>query len=130
MIFGTMFLQNDALGLAMAAAEKRDGVIANNIANADTPGFKKSGVTFEEYFAKALGEEGGRITARNASKALSARPEIYTEYGSYEYRIDGNNVDIESEMTELYKNGARYDTLVSGVVNNYKRLNLAITGIR
>ena len=118
-----LFLQNNVLGMAMQASAIRNDVIANNIANAEVPGYKKKAVRFETYLDEAL--SNARKTGRLDLSRI--RPTLHTEHEGYSYRIDGNNVDIEQEMVDLYQNAVKYDTLAGSVINNYKRINLAIT---
>ena len=120
-----LFVQNDILGVAMQASAVRNDVIANNISNAEVPGYKKKTVQFEIYLQDALA-----AAKRTGKLDLSrVRPQLITEHAGYSYRIDGNNVDIESEMVDLYQNAVKYETLAGSVINNYKRINL-ISSIR
>ena len=118
-----LFLQNDILGSAMQAAIVRNDVISNNIANADVPNYKKKAVRFETYLSEALAD-AQRTGKLNLSKV---KPRLMTEHAGYSYRIDGNNVDIEQEMVDLYQNSVKYDAMVNGVINNYKRINLIMS---
>ncbi len=126
MLFDNMFIQNDVLGSAMQASVVRNDIINNNIANNDVPGFKKKTVDFEQYLRKELDSHKRLVDIRFDN----IKPTIRMENNNYSYRIDGNNVDIEAEMVDLYQNSVKYDTLASGVINNYKRINLALTGIK
>jgi len=110
------------MGTAMQAAALRDNVISNNIANVDTPGFKRSVVRFEDMLADAV-----RDFRRTGTLDLSAiRPQILREYDFLNYRIDENNVDIEFEMVQLYQNSMRFDVLSSGILHHYRVMNMAI----
>ena len=124
MIFDSMYFQNAVIGSAMHAAIFRNEVISNNIANADTPGFKKSRVEFEDSLQRAL-DNAGRTGEKDLSR-VGMRAVIMHE--SFKYRVDENNVDMETEMTGLYKNAAKYDALTGMLTNNSRRLNLVITG--
>ena len=122
MNMNTMFNHVDILGSAMQAAVVRDGVISNNIANADTPLFKRSAVRFETYLGAAVDNyrQTGDLNLTNI------RPTVVTEYGDLYYRFDENNVDIEAEMTELYQNSVRFDVMSSGIMNHYRIINMII----
>ena len=124
MIFDSLYFQNAVIGSAMQAAVFRNEVIANNIANADTPGFKKSRVEFEDSLQIAL-DKAGRTGVKDLG-GVRARPVVIHEL--FNYRIDGNNVDMETEMADLYQNAAKYDALASMVINNNRRLNLVTAG--
>ena len=118
-----LFMQNDILGTAMQASAVRNDVIANNIANAEVPGYKRKDVQFETYLREAL-DDAKKTGRLDLSKV---RPVLVTEHAGYNYRIDGANVDIEQEMVDLYQNSVKYDTLAGSVINNYKRINLVST---
>ena len=124
MIFDSLYFQNTVIGSAMQASIFRNEVIADNIANADTPGFKKSRVEFEDSLRKAL----DKISGTGVKDLNGVRMRAVTMHGAFNYRIDENNVDMENEMSDLYQNAARYDALAGMVINNNRRLNLVITG--
>ncbi len=123
MTFDNLFVQNDILESALQASVKRNDVIQNNIANADVPGYKKKKVLFEDALKKAIGnfKETGRLDLS------SVTPTTVVQYKNYNYRMDKNNVDIEVEMVDLYQNAVKYDVMAQGVINNYKRINLAVS---
>lgn len=116
-----MYSLNGLLEKGLQASVIRNDVIQDNISNADTPGYKKRTVAFEENLAQEVKR------ARKGNKIIDLTkitPTISTSYTRY--RLDGNNVDINEEMVELYKNTVRYDMLISSVSNNIKRLNLVL----
>lgn len=115
-------LQSDILETAMQAAVVKNDVILNNIANVDTPGFKKRDVIFDEVLDDVL--RSAELTGN--LELDKAKPKIKVIHPNFSYRIDDNNVDIEVEMVDLYQNSMRYDTMANSVINNYKRINLVI----
>jgi len=123
-IFDRIFANNDILGLALNAYTIRNEVIQHNIANVDTPDFKKKVVDFERAFAAALDDSKrtGRLDIKRAE------PKIRVINENFNYRLDGNNVDIDLEMVDLYQNGVKYDVVTSSIINNYKKINLVVTG--
>jgi len=114
-----IFDQNNLLGKALQVTSLRNDVINTNIANADTPGYKRKTVSFEDMFQQA-------VYAKNASAADIAKltPTVQVADPGFSGRLDENNVDIEQEMTEMYKNALRNDVLVGGITSNQKRLAL------
>jgi len=111
----------------------RNEVIAQNIANVDTPGYKKSTVSFEEYLEDALDQDGfkgfttdSRHIQIGGGSVENAKIRISKQYDDLSTRQDGNNVDIESEMASLAKNDIRYNTLVQSISASYQRLNSVI----
>ncbi|MBC7254021.1 MAG: flagellar basal body rod protein FlgB [Actinobacteria bacterium] len=88
------------LGKAMDAYSLRHRVAADNIANANTPGFKRSYVPFESQLRELLdeGDEEG---------IAGLEPQVRVD-DMTQAREDGNNVDMEQEMAEMVKNSLRY----------------------
>ena len=123
MLHNSLFVQNNILEVAMQGLVKRNQVIHNNIANNDVPNFKRSTVHFEDRLASAI-DSARRTGVLNLDKV---RPRVVRHNTTLRYRLDGNNVDIETEMVDLYQNSMRYETLISGIMNNYRRINLALS---
>lgn len=116
----------NVLDKACDASWTRNSVISNNIANVDTPGFKRQDVQFEDYLRNEVGytESLDDEVARADLDDLSAT--TYTDYGSVEYRIDGNNVDIDTENSELAKNQIKYYTMLDSVTQEFSRLKSVV----
>ena len=119
MFIDRLHQQNDIIAKALHATAMRNDVIQNNIANVDTPGFRRSNVVFEQHFADAIGN------ARRTGTLNPVAPRVVLQHANFTHRIDGNNVDIENEMVSLFQNSVRYDVMVMSVLNNYRRINLA-----
>ncbi len=104
----------------MDALVVRNNIIANNIANASTPGFKKQAVVFEDMLADAVDDY-----KRTGKLDLSdVRPSIREPYSNFSYRLDGNNVDIENETVDLSENQIRYNALAN--CYGYKKLEMVL----
>ena len=117
----------NVLGKAADASWLRNNLISNNIANNDTPGYKRKDVQFESYLAMEL-IRGGSLRHRVANADLDRLDGIaYTDYASLSYRADGNNVDIHTENTYLTENQIRYYTLLDSMTQEFSRLKLALT---
>lgn len=120
----------------MTAATIRQEVIADNIANVNTPNYRKSVVQFEDMLARELyGEEpDGRLKmARTHDKHLPfkpfnfhAEPTIAQDTTTI-MRVDDNNVDIDVEMANLAKNQLYYNTIVTEFGGYVANLKSAIT---
>jgi flagellar basal-body rod protein FlgB len=119
MVYSALLDQPSILGAALNGLSVRNTVIQNNIANVDTPDFKKSAVHFEGALQKALNK--AKITGE--LDLSSVRPAITKIHENFSYRIDGNNVDIELEMVDLYQNQIKFEALVGGINNYYRRIN-------
>jgi len=118
---------------SMDVSMMRHEAISNNIANVNTPNYKKQEVAFEDELAKALDSQSfkGRTTnvkhiPIGASSAGRITPKLIT-VKDQSMRNDGNNVDIDEEMANLSKNTIQYRTLASVLDNELTRINLAIT---
>lgn len=125
----------DLLEKGLQAASIRQAVIANNIANANTPGFKRSTVVFEEELKRATeAEERNRSLGAQAPGSgglpapMSARvaPRIIID-GSTSVRNDGNNVDIEIENALMAENQIWYSALTRQISEHFARLRMAIS---
>lgn len=92
---------------ALDTASMRQRVISNNLANINTPGFKRSYVTFEEELRKTL-ETNNRVNLNSIQKI---EPQINKD-NSTSMRLDGNNVDMDQEMVDLAMNSINYNTAV------------------
>lgn len=119
---------------ALDAAWLRNEVIAQNIANVDTPGYKKKNVSFEEYLSEAMdnsGFKGNTTDSRHiqigAGDTENVPIRVTNDYSNLSNRLDGNNVDIEKEMADSAKNDIRYNTLIQSVSDSYSKLMAAIT---
>lgn len=121
---------------AMTAATIRHEVIANNVANVNTPNYRKSAVEFEDLLARELyGEEpdGKLKMARTRDKHLPFRPLNFraaptiVQDNTTIMRTDDNNVDIDIEMASMAKNQLYYNTVVTEFSGHVSRLKNAIT---
>jgi flagellar basal-body rod protein FlgB len=109
----------EALRVALDGLARRQKAIANNIANVDTPNFKASEVRFEDHLAAALRQRGGGLPlARTAAGHLPGQPGRLADVRPREeivhsltYRNDGNNVDIDAQMSALAETQLRHAAL-------------------
>ncbi|WP_366922998.1 flagellar basal body rod protein FlgB [Metallumcola ferriviriculae] len=99
----------------------RQRVISNNIANINTPGFKRSFVTFEDQLQEALARTEGF-----ANKQVGVKPEIIQDESS-SMRQDGNNVDMDKEMANLAMNSINYSTAARQLNKKFAMLRYVIT---
>lgn len=117
----------NVLGKAAEASWLRDELLNNNIANVDTPNYKRKDVQFESYLMTAVAG-GDSLDDNIDSMDLSAlNPTTYTEYAGLSYRQDGNNVDIDTESAELAKNQLRYYTLIDSMSQEFSRIRMVLS---
>lgn len=112
----------NVLEKAADASWTRNSLISNNIANVDTPGYKRKDIHFEDYLLNAVsdGESLDDDIADVDLDTLTAT--TYTDYGTVSYRLDGNNVDIDTENAELAKNQIKYYTMLDSITQEFSRL--------
>ncbi|WP_075443789.1 flagellar basal body rod protein FlgB [Selenomonas ruminantium] len=125
----------DYLGRGLAAATMRHEVISNNIANVNTPNFKRSAVNFENLLAKELhlDNDGRRLDMvrthdRHLPMALPGKVHaVIEEDGTTTMRVDNNNVDIDIEMAGLAKNQLYYNAMTTELGSFINRMKGVIT---
>lgn len=112
----------NVLEKACDAGWMRNAAISNNIANVDTPGYKRKDVDFESYLQSAV-YGGSSLDDEIAAVDLETLTgTTYTDYGQVDYRLDGNNVDIDTENVELAKNQMKYYTMLDSITQEFTRL--------
>jgi flagellar basal-body rod protein FlgB len=110
----------DIIGLlesGIRAEETRQRTIASNIANLETPGYRRLDVRFEELLAKAL---------RCRHAAGDVEPEVFEPKGS-PVKTNGNNVNMEMEIGAMLKNAARQTAFLRLLRKKYSQIENAIT---
>jgi len=124
MFQSSVFNYVDILDKAADASWLRHQAISNNISNATTPGYKRQEVAFESVLEKALGRSRYETTDYKVSKALkkSLAPRLFTDLDSYSYRLDKNNVDIETEEVRLAENQLKYQGLYDSINQEFSNL--------
>lgn len=110
------------------AAWIRNDVISNNIANATTPGYKRQDIAFEDELANALGSSRYKSMDDKVAdlKINRLRPRTYTDSANFSYRVDGNNVDIETENVTLAANQLKYNGLIDCLDQEFKNLKMVM----
>ncbi len=121
----------NVLDKAADAANTRNEIISNNIANVDTPNYKRKDVSFENYLEQAL--IGGDILDERIGEVNTHLSDFggitYTDNSDLSYRLDGNNVDIDTENAYLAENQIRYNALVEQIGQEFARYKTVLTGI-
>ncbi|RCX21315.1 flagellar basal-body rod protein FlgB [Fontibacillus phaseoli] len=120
---------------AVQAANLRQGFLVNNIANNDTPYFKRSSVAFEsllqnEMNGSTLTLEGRRTNERHFHIGLTSQiptPSVLTDQSTV-INNNLNNVDIDSEMTQLAENQLRYNAYIEQINYQIKMKRTAVEG--
>ena len=118
------------LGKAADGAWARNEAISNNIANVDTPGYKRQDVSFETELQHAL--KASKYTSldqkvKDANQHLKRlNPRAYMDIPNWSYRMDKNNVDVDTENVELASNQIKYNGITNSIDNEFKNLKTVI----
>jgi len=122
-------VQANILEKALSASSLRQKTISNNIANVNTPGFKRSEVLFEDILQQKM--SGSRLNlAKTNERHLSTQPQSLAPtmrmVTDNSFRTDGNNVDIDIEMANMAKNSIYYDALAQQLSRYFTGLKSVI----
>lgn len=117
----------NVLGRTADASFRRNEILVNNIANKDVPNYKRKDIQFETYLAEALSSGDSLDAMVSTIEYDTLSPTVYTDRGHLDYRMDGNNVDIDVENVELAKNQLKYYTLTDMINQEFQRLKTAIS---
>ncbi|WP_217915177.1 flagellar basal body rod protein FlgB [Miltoncostaea marina] len=134
MFFGD--LTTEVLTAAARGYDARHTALASNIANAETPGYKRIEVQFESALAKAVEDDRSRM-GRGPATSLpspfaqgdaveSSRPAVSSSGTTM--RVDGSNVDPDAEMAELAANQLAHQTVVAMLDKRFTQFRMAVTG--
>lgn len=131
MINSGAFAYVDLLSKSADYAWTRNEVISSNIANVDTPNYKRQDVSFESVLSAAVSKAGSQSvnltqTVRNINYN-HVQPVIYTDNANMSFRIDGNNVDIDQEEIELASNQLYYQGIMDSMTQEFSRLKTAMS---
>ena len=128
MINSTAFNYVDVLTKAADASWTRESVINNNIANVSTVGYKRQDIDFQSVLREELGncKHKSLDNKINELDISDLNAQIYTDSANYSYRLDGNNVDIDTENVELASEQIRYDALVTSIDSEFSRMRAAL----
>jgi flagellar basal-body rod protein FlgB len=104
----------------LQGAGQRQQVLANNLANANTAGFKRSDVDFQSSLAAALG-------AGSESGVANASFQTQTDTSS-SMQADGNNVDVDQEMANMTQNSTEYEAMLAVVHARMQNIKTVLGG--
>ena len=127
----------DIIHRAMDVSILRRNVIANNVANAEVPNFKRTQVNFETELKKALESERKRpiiemkqedprhISNWSVQDYRNVEPRRVTDFLS-QSNNNGNNVDMEQELTDSIQNQLMYTLLAQSAAFEFNQVNSAL----
>ena len=120
-------------GKALSLLAQRQKVLAGNIANADTPGFKARDFDFAAALADARGQAGGTAATAAAARlrqtGAGAQPEVKLLWRQADQpALDGNTVDMDRERASFADNALRYEATLRFINSDVRTMLSAITG--
>lgn len=130
-IFSTLTVQT--ITKVLDATALNQTIISNNIANVNTPGYKRSEVAFRDQLKRALSQSDVSLSRTHAShlpvainvSQVEPKVEIDSEAAM---RWDGNNVDVEREMAKLSHNSMEYNMFSTLLRRSFDGLRRVIEG--
>lgn len=108
----------DLLDAGIRAESLRQKAIASNIANLETPGYRRIDVRFEELLAKVLDSSG-------AVELREIEPQLHRPKGT-PIKSNGNDVNLEAEVGEMVKNTLRHKAYIRLLAKKYEQIEQAI----
>ena len=125
-----MFGYVNVLKAAADASWTREEVLTNNIANVDTPNYKRQDVDFTTYLNSALSRtNGGSSSLTNRVNNINYNDvaiRTYTDNSTLSYRTYGNNVDLSTENVELAAEQINYNALIDSMNNEFSRFKAVL----
>lgn len=117
---------------SMDYASLKNKTISNNIANVDTPNYKAKDVQFKNVLSQEMGSfDAKRTNSKHIPFSSSgSSPFSVTLNRNTEYNHNGNNVDVDQEMSDLAKNQIYYQALVDRLNGKFRSLESVIKGGR
>lgn len=129
MITSGIYNYVNILDKAADTANLRNELLTNNIANVSTPNYKRKDLDFESVLQGELaGEKNLSKAVKKANQNLETLDaQVYTDNASLSYRLDGNNVDINTEEARLAENQIKYQALVDLMNQEFARYNTVLS---
>ena len=130
-------LTTEVLAASMRGLDARNTALANNIANAETPGYQRVDVSFEAALADAVESDRAKMRhdsvlpdlsgTGSADEVADFAPSVRS-VGTTTMRVDGSNVDADDEMAQLSANQLAHQTVVSLLDKRFAQFRTAILG--
>ena len=128
MITSNIYNYINILDKAADASNLRNELISNNIANVDTPNYKRKDINFESILQAELSGVNLSEAVLELNQDLSVlEPNVFTDNASLSYRLDGNNVDIATEEAYLAENQIKYQALVDLMNQEFSRYKTVLS---
>lgn len=125
-----MFNTADFLKIALDGASLRHTAISDNIANVNTPGYKRKTVNFEGVLRDELEKNKLRLSTTNSKHiggGLDTKlSSVIKENKNFSVRRDGNSVNIDVEIAERAKNEIYYSAITRQISRQFESINSVI----
>jgi flagellar basal-body rod protein FlgB len=108
----------ELLESGLKAEALRQRAVANNVANLQTPGYRRLDVKFEQLLAKAM-ESGDDLDGEELE------PELFQPKNTA-VNSNGNDVNLEAEVGSLVKNSIRYKAFIRLLNKKFSQIDLAV----
>jgi flagellar basal-body rod protein FlgB len=118
----------DVLTKAADASALRNKTIANNIANIDTPHYKRQDVSFAANLQQALKNSRYKTLDQKVNSLNTKRLKgvVFTDLEAYSYRLDGNNVDVDTENVYMAENQLMYQGLTKSLSSEFEHFKAVL----
>ena len=118
----------DVLTRAADASALRNKTIANNIANIDTPHYKRQDVSFAANLQQALKNSRYKTLDQKIDSLNTKRLKgvVFTDLEAYSYRLDGNNVDVDTENVYMAENQLMYQGLSKSLSSEFEHFKAVL----
>lgn len=129
MINSNIYNYINILDKAADAANTRNELLSDNIANVNTPNYKRKDLDFQTLLQAELagGSSLGKgVDGVNGDLSVLT-PQVYTDNSNLSFKMDGNNVDIDTEQAYLAENQIRYQALVDLMNQEFSRYKTVLS---
>jgi len=131
-MFGAIEKTLRLVGTALKVRSYKHDLLASNIANVDTPGYRRKDIPFKKVMETYLSYQGPHISLKTTSpKHIKGyrQSRLGEIIKAYEEKTLGtpNNVSLEEEMVSLTENQVLYETTLQALAKQLQMLNEAIT---
>lgn len=105
----------------------RQNLTLNNIANVDTPGYKRQYISFESELESRISQARQQKNSMTAvGRAIDSTSATLRTTDTESSRLDANNVDMDTEQVELVRTTLEYQYMVNSINNDLERLRSAV----
>lgn len=128
MINSNLFNYVNVLDKAADACSVRGQLISNNMANVNTPNYKRQDIEFNSFLEAALadGSTLDEAVANVQEHLMEINGVVYTDNSTLSYRLDGNNVSIDTEEVYQTENTIRYQALIEQMTHEFSRMKAVL----